>query len=92
MEPGDDDMTRSLQAVYEHGVLRLLEPHSLAEHQQVTVTISDQAEDEWLDASFLHYLEPQADDSIDISQVRTALSKISGSMTGDFQLERNERS
>jgi predicted DNA-binding antitoxin AbrB/MazE fold protein len=85
-------MTRSLQAVYEHGVLRLLEPLSLAEHQQVTVTISDQAEDEWLDISFFRYLEPQADDSIEIAQVRTALSKIDGSMTGDFSSERDERS
>jgi hypothetical protein len=51
-----------------------------------------ESDDQWLDASFLRYLEPQADDSIDIGQVRAGLSKISGSMTGDFQRERDERS
>ncbi len=34
-------MTRSLQVVYENGMLRPLEPLSLKEHQQVTVTVSD---------------------------------------------------
>jgi hypothetical protein len=51
-----------------------------------------EADDQWLDTSFLRYLEPQADDSIDIGQVRTGLSKIRGSLTGDFHSERDERS
>jgi predicted DNA-binding antitoxin AbrB/MazE fold protein len=34
-------MTRSLQAVFEKGALRPLEPLRLKEHQQVTVTVSD---------------------------------------------------
>jgi predicted DNA-binding antitoxin AbrB/MazE fold protein len=37
-------MTRSLQVVYEKGVLRPLEPLPFKEHQQVTVTVSDQEE------------------------------------------------
>ena len=42
-------MTQSLQAVYEKGVLRPLEPLSLEEHQQVTVTVAD-SEDGDLDS------------------------------------------
>lgn len=41
-------MARSVQAVFEQGVLRPLEPLSLQEHQQVTVIVPDQ-EHECLD-------------------------------------------
>src|SRR2546428_612732 len=73
-------MTRNLQAIYEKGVLRPLEPLPLSEHQQVTVTISDQEEEDWLDTAFLRYLDAHADESVTIEQVRSALAKIPGSM------------
>jgi predicted DNA-binding antitoxin AbrB/MazE fold protein len=81
-------MTRSLQAVYEKGVLRPLEPLRLKEHQQVMVTITDQEDEGWLDATFLRYLETQADDSVTLDQVRSALAKIPGSLVEDFRRER----
>lgn len=84
-------MTRSLQAVYEKGVLRPLEPLSLKEHQQVTVTVTEQEDGDWLDAAFLRYLETQADDSVTLAQVRAALAKIPGSMVEDFRRERDDR-
>ena len=84
-------MTRSLQAVYENGVLRPLEPLALKEHQQVTVTVSDQ-EGDWLDTAFLRYLEAEADESVTLEQVRSALAKIPGSMVEDFLRELDERS
>ncbi len=84
-------MTQSLQAIYEKGVLRPLEPLSLKEHQQVTVTVSDSENGDWLDASFLHYLEQQADESVSLEQVRKALGQIPGSMVDDFRKERDER-
>jgi predicted DNA-binding antitoxin AbrB/MazE fold protein len=37
-------MVRQLEAVFERGILRPLEPLSLAEHQHVLVTISDAPE------------------------------------------------
>ena len=83
-------MTRSLQAIYERGVLRPLEALALNENQQVTVTVSDQGED-WVDAAFLRYLEPQADESVTLEQVRSALAKIKGSMVKEFDRERDER-
>jgi predicted DNA-binding antitoxin AbrB/MazE fold protein len=85
-------MTRSLQAVYEKGVLRPLEPLPLQEHQQVTVTVTDQEDGDWLDATFLRYLETQADESVTLEHVRTALAKIPGSLVDDFRKERDERS
>lgn len=36
-------MVRELEAVYEHGVLRPLEPLALPEHQQVRLKLEDQA-------------------------------------------------
>jgi predicted DNA-binding antitoxin AbrB/MazE fold protein len=84
-------MTRSLQAVYEKGVLRPLEPLALNEHQQVTVTLSDHEESAWPDASFLRYLETEADESVSLEHVRAALAKIPGSLVDDFRHERDER-
>jgi len=83
-------MNQSLQAVYEGGVLRPLEPLTLKEHQRVTVTVSDPNESEWVDTAFLRHLETQADDSVSIEEVRAALAKIPGSMTEDFRREREE--
>ena len=37
----NDDMSRQLEAVYEHGVLRPLEPLVLAEHQRVRLTLDE---------------------------------------------------
>jgi predicted DNA-binding antitoxin AbrB/MazE fold protein len=84
-------MTLRLQAVYEQGLLRPLEPLPFLENQQVTVTISEREDEAWRDASFPHYLESQADDSVSIDEVRTALFKIPGSLTEDFRQERDER-
>jgi predicted DNA-binding antitoxin AbrB/MazE fold protein len=84
-------MTRSLKAVYEKGVLRPLEPLPLKEHQQVTVTVSDEEDGSWIDTGFLRYLEAQADESVTLEHVRTALAKIPGSMTPDFRKERDDR-
>jgi len=84
-------MIRSLQAIFEKGVLRPLEPLSLDENQQVTVTVSEKDEALWPDTSFLRYLENEADDSIDIEQLRVALAKIPGSLVEDFRNERNDR-
>ena len=83
-------MTRRLQAIYERGVLRPLEPLALTEHQQVTVTVSDQEDTDGPDAIFLRYLETQADDSVTLEQVRAALAKIPDSMIEDFRRERDE--
>ena len=45
-------MTKRVEAIYENGVLRPLEPVNLLEHQRVTVTLNAPEED-WLDTGLL---------------------------------------
>lgn len=86
-------MEKTVQAVYEHGVLRPLEPIALKEQQQVTVTISDECDflrdhpllvsaEEWADAA--HY-------EVSLDEVRRALSTIQGSLSEAIIEERRER-
>ena len=85
-------MEKTVQAVYEGGVLRPLEPLSLEDRQEVTVIISDKSNlhehsllvsaDEWATA---------ADDDISLDEVRRALSTISGSLSASIIDERRDR-
>jgi predicted DNA-binding antitoxin AbrB/MazE fold protein len=85
-------MTRNLQAVYQGGVLRPLEPLDLREQQIVNVTISDEVPPEsWLDTECLAACAAEADDAVSLEDVRAALAKIPGSLTEDFMAEREDR-
>jgi predicted DNA-binding antitoxin AbrB/MazE fold protein/predicted nucleic acid-binding protein len=86
-------MEKMVQAVYEQGVLRPLEPIALEERQEVTVTISDEetiapdhpllvSSEEWADA---------ATDDISLDEVRRALSTIRGSLSEAVIEERRDR-
>ena len=86
-------MEKTIQAVYEGGVLHPLEPLLLQERQQVTVTISDSVKipedhpllvspDEWADAT---------QDDIDIEEVRRQLAGIRGTLSETILEERRER-
>ena len=89
-------MTKQVEAVYENGVLRPLEPLTLDEHQRVTVTVS--AEEDPLatiiDHAFVERArkEVQAMDCIpSLEEVRKILSKIPGSLSQDIRTERKDR-
>ena len=86
-------MTRSLKAIFENGVLRLLEPVPFKEHELVHVTVSDHrsASEDLLDSEFIRYCETQADDRVTLEQVRTALAKIPGSMAVEIIRGREDR-
>lgn len=84
-------MTKTVEAVYENGVLRPLEALALRDNQRVTLTLSDQDERAWPDSKFLEYLDVEADDAVTLAQVRAALVKIPGSLADDFRQERDER-
>ena len=84
-------MTQSLQAIFERGLLRPLEPLLLREHQAVTITVSDEPDSDLSDAEFLAALDADADDSVTIESVRAAMAKIPGSMDEDFRQERDDR-
>jgi len=86
-------MEKTVQAVYEDGVLRPLEPILLEERQEVTVTISDRgniprdhpllaSSDEWASA---------AGDQISLDEVRRALASIRGSLSEAVIEERRDR-
>jgi predicted DNA-binding antitoxin AbrB/MazE fold protein len=85
-------MEKTVQAVYEGGVLRPLEPIPLEDHQEVTVTISDgdniprehpllASPDEWAIVN----------DDISLEEVRRALSTIHGSLSATIIDERRDR-
>ncbi len=82
-----------MQAIYEDGVLRPLEPLSLDDHQEVTVTISEggniprdhpllASAEEWADA---------CGDNITLDEVQRALSTIRGSLSETTIDERRDR-
>lgn len=86
-------MERRLQAVYKNGVLRPLEPLSLENNQQVTVTISEPSSvaphvagycspEEWAEASR---------DEVSVEEVRRALSTLTGSLADAITSLRQER-
>lgn len=86
-------MEKTVQAVYEDGVLRPLEPILLEERQEVTVTISDQgniprdhpllaSSEEWASA---------AGDQVSLDEVRRALASIRGSLSEAVIEERRDR-
>jgi predicted DNA-binding antitoxin AbrB/MazE fold protein len=85
-------MTRHLQAIYEKGVLRPLELLDLREQQRVTITVSEEEPAEpWLDTECLAAAADEADDTVTLEEVRAALAKIPGSLTADFNAEREDR-
>ena len=86
-----------VEAVYENGVLRPLEPLNLAEHQHVTVTVAESATSAdltHLDLTFIEKLRKDlqtAPPAPGLDEVRRRLSKIPGSITADFIAEREDR-
>ena len=79
----------------EDGILCLLEPLDLREHQRVSAIVSNVPvtpwEEEWLDVERLQLYAAEADESIGLEAVRETLSKIPGSLTAAFVAERAER-
>jgi predicted DNA-binding antitoxin AbrB/MazE fold protein len=86
-------MTRTLQAVYENGAFRPLEPVACQEQERFLLTVESlaAAEQALVDEEFLAYCATQADDAVSLEAVRRALAKIPGSLTNDIRAERDER-
>jgi predicted DNA-binding antitoxin AbrB/MazE fold protein len=82
-------MKKSVEAIYENGVFRPLEPVDLPEHQRVQVSVAD--EDEWLDRDYIEWAASQVQETVSLEAVRQALAKIPGSLTADFIAEREDR-
>jgi predicted DNA-binding antitoxin AbrB/MazE fold protein len=89
-------MTKTLEAVYENGVLRPLEPLPFKEHQTVSVTVSDVGDPlaAMIDYAFVENARREIEDVDDIpslEEVRSILSKIPGSLAADIIAEREDR-
>jgi predicted DNA-binding antitoxin AbrB/MazE fold protein len=89
-------MTKQVEAVYENGVLRPLEPLPLRERQKVSVTIADTEDPlaSMIDHAFVERArrEVEAMEHIPtLEEVRRILSKIPGSLSADIIAEREDR-
>jgi len=90
-------MSMQVDAVYENGILKPLQPLDLAEHEHVVVTVTQAAEPlrfSQLDTEFLDGLRRKlagAEPAPGLEEVRRRLSKIPGSMAADFIAEREDR-
>ena len=87
-------MSKQIEAIYENGVLRPLEPLDLEEHQRVRLTISDNGVDplaDLLDREYMERCARQGGNAPGIEEVRRMLSKIKGSMADVIIAEREER-
>ena len=87
-------MIHEVEAVYEHGVLRPLRPLSLAERQQVRLTISDApAQASERDMAVVERARLEAaklGTAPTIEEVRAALASIPGSLSHDVIAERGD--
>jgi len=86
-----------VDAVYQNGILKPLQPLDLAENERVFVNITQVATGIGLgqvDADFVQGLRRRLADAVPalgLEEVRRRLSKIPGSMTADFIAEREDR-
>jgi predicted DNA-binding antitoxin AbrB/MazE fold protein len=91
------NMRIEVDAVYQNGILRPLQPLDLAENERVVVSITQEANDAGLgqlDADFIQVLRRRLAGALPapgLEEVRRRLSKIPGSMTADFIAEREDR-
>ena len=90
-------MPIEVDAVYENGILKPLQPLDLAENERVVVSITQKANGTGLgqlDVDFVEGLRRRLVDAAPapgLEEVRRRLSKIPGSMTADFIAEREDR-
>jgi predicted DNA-binding antitoxin AbrB/MazE fold protein len=87
-------MIRQVEAVYERGVLRPLEPLTLGESQRVKLTISDASTGSYSrDLEFVEKAKAEVaamNHVPSIEEVLQIMSKIPGSLAEDFAAEREE--
>ncbi len=83
-------MKQTIEAIYEDGVLRPLEPLNLANHERVSVTVETPGEEDWMDQDFMEQAQQEADPSVTLDEVRRALSKIPKSLADTIIEERGE--
>ena len=89
-------MPLQVDAVYENGVLRPLQPLDLREHEHVVVSVvkANAPARSSLDVDYIEKMKRElqdADPAPGLDEVRRRLSKISGSMAAEMVADRGER-
>jgi predicted DNA-binding antitoxin AbrB/MazE fold protein len=83
-------MRHTIDAIYENGLLRPLEPLNLPDHERVSVTVESNTDNGWLDQDVLEWANKEGDPSISLQDVRKRLSNIKGSLSDVVIAERGE--
>ena len=91
-------MSIQVDAVYENGVLKPLQPLDLIEHEHVVLNVVKAFDaacpSSLLDVAYIESLRKHldgAEPAPGLDEVRRRLAKIPGSMTADFIAEREDR-
>ena len=83
-------MRQKIDAVYENGLLRPLEPLHLPDHGAVSVTVETGAVDDWLDQDATEWARQEGDPSISLDEIRQRLAKLNGTLSDLVIAERGE--
>ena len=86
-------MIRTVEAVYEHGVLRPLTPVALAESQRVKLIIAEPSGGSQRDMAVIERARAEVlamKAAPTIEEVRAALASIPGSLSDDVSAERGD--
>ena len=89
-EVENQSRTQQIEAVFEHGVLRPLQPLSLAERARVKVMVTMLDDKSWMDVEYMDSCLTDSDPAIRLEDVRAALAKIGGSTDSAIDETRGE--
>lgn len=84
---------QQIDAVYEDGVLKPLDPLNLPEHQRVWLLIGTEEDEDQKNggADYMPLVADEGDPSVTWEEVQTILAKLPGPLAADFDRERDER-
>lgn len=83
-------MLHTLTAVYEHGILRPLEPLNLPDQTRVELTLQTDTSTDIQDEDAFELANREGDESIELHEVRQRLASIPGSLAESVISERGE--
>ena len=85
-------MPQHVKAIFEHGVLKPLDPLDLEEDEVVSLSIEKLTENEGVDdGEDFPLIAEDGDPNITWEQVQAVLAKLPNSLSEDFDRERDER-
>lgn len=83
-------MKRTIDAVYENGLLRPLEPLPLSDRERVSITVESASNEDWLDHDAVSQASLEGDPTISLDDVRRRLAKLCGSLSDVVIAERGQ--